>query len=371
MTVDSVSKLPLLPLLGLVGAIGCSSARLDTQRRRDAEPHTPPRPAVTAVGPAPEGYRALTPTLVVRDVDEAVDFYVKALEATPRFEVEDSEGRVVRAEIDIGDSIVGIDAEDPERPVSSPESLGGTPASLVLYVEDASRAAARALEAGATSTMPVRERFWGDRYGAVLDPFGHAWAFATHVEDLTEAQMRRRAEIAFAEGTSGPDNEPDATRHAWKAIEGVPATRAVPEPYHTVTPSLTVENAAEAIEGYEKAFGAEEHLRIPGPDGSMIHAEVRIGDSILMLADANPAMGSKTPGALGGSPLLLHYDVEDVDAVFARAIASGATPVVSPRKGEWGERYGMLIGPGGYPWSVATRVENPTPQQMRERVPSP
>jgi PhnB protein len=145
------------------------------------------------------------------------------------------------------------------------------------------------------------------------------------------------------------------------------ATSAVPKGHHTVTPSLTLDNAAQAIEWYEKALGAEEIARVNGPDGKIMHSEIRIGDSLIMLMDA--MMGSKGPKALGGSPASLWLYVEDCDALFNRAVAAGGKVVPHGEMTDqfWGDRSGTFTDPHGYTWSIATHKEDPTPEEMKRR----
>jgi PhnB protein len=146
------------------------------------------------------------------------------------------------------------------------------------------------------------------------------------------------------------------------------AKQPIPEGYHTVTPSLTLDNTAQAIDWYKKGLGAEEVSRAVGPDGKIMHAEIRIGDSRVMLNDA--MMGAKSAKALGGSPVSMWVYVEDCDAVFKRAIAAGAQ--VKGEYGQltdqfWGDRSGSFTDPFGYVWSIATHKEDLTPQEMEQR----
>jgi PhnB protein len=146
------------------------------------------------------------------------------------------------------------------------------------------------------------------------------------------------------------------------------AKKAVPDGYHTVTMALTLDNAAEAIEWYKKALGAEEVARAAGPDGKIMHAEIRIGDSRIMVND--PMMGAKGPKAFGGSPASLWLYVEDCDALFNRAVEAGAT--VLPGMGAmadqfWGDRSGSFSDPHGYRWTIASHKEDLTPQEMQQR----
>jgi PhnB protein len=147
------------------------------------------------------------------------------------------------------------------------------------------------------------------------------------------------------------------------------AKSAVPQGLHTVTPQLTLDNAVEAIEWYKKALGAEEVSRAAGPDGKILHAELRIGDSKIYVNDA--IMGGKGPKALGGSPASLWVYVEDCDAMYNKAVAAGAQ-VAHGGMGQmqdqfWGDRSGSIVDPSGYTWTIATRKEDLTPQEMQQR----
>jgi PhnB protein len=147
------------------------------------------------------------------------------------------------------------------------------------------------------------------------------------------------------------------------------AKNAVPEGFHTVTPHLIMENAAEAIDWYKRALGAEEHMRAPGPDGKIMHAELRIGNSMIMLND--PMMNTKGPRSLGGSPVSMWLYVEDADALFNRAVAAGAKvpegPMGQMADQFWGDRCGTFTDPEGYTWTIATRKEDLTPEEIKLR----
>ena len=135
-----------------------------------------------------------------------------------------------------------------------------------------------------------------------------------------------------------------------------------------ITPYLTVHDAAAAIAFYTDAFGAVEEFRMPGPDGKLMHACVRIGDSQLMLVDEFPEHGSVGPKALNGSPVTIHHFVEDVDAVVKRAEAAGARVTMPPTDMFWGDRYATLEDPFGHRWSVATHQRDLTPEQIAEEM---
>ncbi len=140
----------------------------------------------------------------------------------------------------------------------------------------------------------------------------------------------------------------------------------IPEGFHTVTPHLVVSDAAAAIEFYQKAFGAEEVNRMPGPEGKIMHAAIRIGDSPLMLNDEFPNMGTVGPKAIGGSAVTIHLYVKDADAVWDSATNAGAKVVVPMADMFWGDRYGVIEDPFGHRWSIATHTRDLTPEQVME-----
>jgi PhnB protein len=146
------------------------------------------------------------------------------------------------------------------------------------------------------------------------------------------------------------------------------ATRPIPEGMHTVTPHLVCAGAADAIEFYKKAFNAVELSRMPGPGGKLMHASIRIGDSVVMLVDEMPEWGSLGPKALQGTSVFIHLYVDDVDAFSARAAAAGAKVTMPVADMFWGDRYGQFEDPFGHRWSIATHVRDMTPGEMREAM---
>jgi PhnB protein len=141
--------------------------------------------------------------------------------------------------------------------------------------------------------------------------------------------------------------------------------KAIPDGMHTITPHLVCAGAADAIAFYIKAFNAVEELRMPGPDGRLMHAMLRIGDSPLMLVDEYPEMGARGPQSIGGSPVTIHLMVEDVDATVAQAVAAGAKVTMPVADMFWGDRYGVLQDPFGHSWSVATHKQDLSPEQIK------
>jgi PhnB protein len=144
------------------------------------------------------------------------------------------------------------------------------------------------------------------------------------------------------------------------------AAKPVPAGMHTVTPHLICAGAAAAIEFYKKAFKASELTRLPGPDGKLMHASLRIGDSVIMLNDEFPEWGSLGPKARRGSSVTLHLYVDDADAWFERAVKAGATVKLPLQDMFWGDRYAIVEDPFGHNWSIATHVRDLTPEEIQE-----
>jgi PhnB protein len=144
--------------------------------------------------------------------------------------------------------------------------------------------------------------------------------------------------------------------------------QAIPAGHHTVTPYLTIKNAAKALEFYKKAFGATETYTLMLPDGRLGHAEIRLGDSMIMLSDEFPEYGGKAPETLGGSPISIHLYVEDVDAFFKKALAAGAIERQPVMDQFYGDRSGQLEDPFGHLWWVATHTEDVAPEEVQKRV---
>jgi len=141
--------------------------------------------------------------------------------------------------------------------------------------------------------------------------------------------------------------------------------KSPPQGYHTITPSLVVRGGAQAIEFYKRAFGAQEIDRMTGPDGSIMHAEIQIGDSHVMLGEESKEWGALSPQSTNGSPVTLHIYVENADTTFAQAVRAGAKVKQPLEDAFWGDRYGKLTDPFGHEWSVATRVKDMSQEEMR------
>jgi PhnB protein len=163
-----------------------------------------------------------------------------------------------------------------------------------------------------------------------------------------------------ARGKSRPARRSPGRKTAKRKVTPIPAA------YGSITAGLSVRGAAAAIDFYRKVFGAKELSRLPGPDGKVMHAEIRIGDRIVFLGDESPGMGAPSPQTLGGSAVALMHYVKDVDAVFARAVAAGARAIMPPADMFWGDRFGSLVDPFGHRWSLASRKAILNRRQMKK-----
>ncbi len=152
---------------------------------------------MTSVKPIPDGYPQVTPYLCVDGAAAAIDYYSAVFGATERTRMPAPEGKVGHAELQIGDSVIMLADEFPEMNILSPKSIGGTPVTLSIYVEDVDGVVERAVGAGATALRPVQDEFYGDRTGQFEDPFGHRWSVSTHIEDVSEEEMAKRATEAM------------------------------------------------------------------------------------------------------------------------------------------------------------------------------
>ena len=155
---------------------------------------------MASVKPIPDGYHSVTPYLICDGAADAIEYYKKAFGATELFRM-DHQGKIGHAELKIGDSPIMLADEYPQMGYRSPKALGGTPVSIMIYVEDVDTVYKRALDAGATEVKPLQDQFYGDRSGTLTDPFGHVWTVATHKEDVSMEEMNRR--MAAAHGAGG------------------------------------------------------------------------------------------------------------------------------------------------------------------------
>ncbi|HXO88769.1 MAG TPA: VOC family protein [Candidatus Acidoferrales bacterium] len=276
---------------------------------------------------APEARASATPYLSVRNAAAALEFYKKAFGATEVMRLMQPDGRVGHAQIDIEGARIMLADEFPEFGFKSPESLGGSSVHINLDVKDVDAMAQRAVAAGANIVRPVEDQFYGERSGQFRDPFGFIWSISTHKETLSTEEMQRRMD-EMSRNEAAP-----------------PTKKYIREGFHSITPYLVVPHVAQLIEFLKGAFGAEERFRVNRPGTEVImHAELKIGDSMLEIADANDQF-PPTPATM-----ILHVD--DVDVVFQRAVEAGATVLQPVADQEYGARSATVQDASGNKWSI-------------------
>jgi PhnB protein len=276
------------------------------------------------------------PRLAFRNPAKAIEFYKKAFGAkeTFRFEVG---GQIPHAEIMIGESAIHITGEWPEGGRFSAETLGNSPISISVRVDDVDRFAEKAVAAGMKVILPLKDQFYGSRDTTLEDPFGYRWSISTVIEPMSVEEMHRRMKRM----TSGPEAG-KVSGEAGKAVS------PVPRGFRMVTPYLVAENGLALLDFAKEVFTADETERVVMETG--VHGEVRIGDTMLMIGGGIP--GKKFPGSL--QPNALHVYVKDADAVTAKAIAAGATLIDEIRDQEYGERSSSVKDFAGNYWYIAT-----------------
>lgn len=266
-----------------------------------AMPSAPQEKPVVEVAGAPEGYHSITPYLQVKGASKLIEFLKNAFGAEEIFRVPRGDG-IAHAQLKIEDSMIEVaDAIEKYQP---------NPTAIWLFVKDADAVYARALKAGATSLHEPMDQDYGDREASVKDPFGNHWYIATHCEDA----------------------EP------------------LPEGMHNITPYLHPKSAPHVIDFLKRAFGAEEVFRAQDPAGTVHHAKIRIGDSIIAMGEAH--------GAYQPMPPALHLYVPDTDAAYKRALEAGAISIDEPVDQSYGDRYAGVKDPFGNVWYIATHLRD-------------
>ena len=281
-----------------------------------------------------------TPYMCFKDAPAAIDFYKKAFGATEVMRLVGPGTKIGHAEIRIGNSTIYLSDEFPEYGVVGPQALGGSPVRMSLSVDDVDAVAARAVAAGAKEVRPVADQFYGERSGQFADPFGYVWNISTVKEEVSGAEMQKRMD-AMAPGS------PELTGQETHRSTVAPIRPG----FHTITPYLIVPGAAAMIDFVKQAFGAEEVFRVhaPGTD-KIMHAEIRIGDSMLELADASEQYPARPCG--------MHLYVPDTDALYERAVKAGATSVRAPEDTPYGDRSAIVTDAFGNSWFIATHIKD-------------
>jgi len=275
------------------------------------------------------------PRIAFRDPAKAIEFYKRALRAKEkfRFQVGDS---IPHAELMIGDSPIDITGEWPEGGRFSAETLGNSPISISVEVPDVDGFTEHAVAAGMKLVREPKDQFYGHRDATLLDPFGYSWGIYTVKEEMSAEEMHRRMKDLM----HGPEGG-----EVSKKKSGV---SPIPPGFRMVTPYLVAEDGLALLEFTKQGLGAEEIMRAVMPTG--VHAEVRIGDTALMMGGGLP--GKKFTSTL--HPHALHIYVEDADAVTQKALAAGATLIDEPRDQEYGERSSTIRDKAGNFWYIAT-----------------
>jgi PhnB protein len=272
-------------------------ARLAADLGRRAEGMT----QVTARPYIPAGFRSITPYFIVPGADRFISFVKQAFGAEEVLRMDAPDGTVVHAEVRIGDSMLELSEGSGAWPAR--------PAAIHVYVPDADAIYARAIAAGARSLLAPTDMPYGDREADVTDPFGNNWYIATRQED-------------------GP----------------------VPQGFGTLTPTLHVKGTDQLIDFVKQAFGAEELHRFATPDGTVLHAVIKLGESVVELGEPH--------GPVSPMPCSIHYYVEDVDDIYARALGAGATSLGAPSDRPYGDRSAEVADPFGNHWFIATHIED-------------
>jgi uncharacterized glyoxalase superfamily protein PhnB len=254
--------------------------------------------AATNVIHIPEGHHSITPYLVVNGAAQLIDFVKQAFLAEERARFAAPDGKIMHAEVRIGDSMLEIGDAN--------ENFPSRPGALHLYVPDVDAVYGSALAAGATSLHALTDQPYGDREGSVRDPLGNNWYIATHL---------------------GPHH--------------------IPEGLHTITPYFHVAGADKMIEFLKHGFGAEE-MGVHREQDRIVHAKIRIAGSVLEMGEAH--------GKWQPMPMGLHFHVPNTDAVYKRAIEAGATSLWAPEDKPYGERNAGISDPAGNSWFIATRL---------------
>jgi PhnB protein len=286
----------------------------------------------TLAEPVAVARQTAAPYLVLKNAANAIEFYKKAFGARETLRLAEPGGRIGHAEIVVGNSTIMLSDEYPDHGAVSAETLGGSPVKIHLYVEDVDVLAERALAAGARTVRPVKDEFYG-RTGQFSDPFGYTWIISTRKEEVSAEEIQKRFDALLKTGSFDEPRKLNFMR----------------EGFHTITPYIAVREAHEVIEFVKEVFGAEGQILGTGSGGG-IHAEYKIGDSMVMIGGAGEWQGTPTPTAL-------HVYVDNVDDVFEKAVKAGATIIRGPADMPYGDREASVKDAGGNHWYIAHHLK--------------
>jgi PhnB protein len=278
--------------------------------------------------------RSVSLHICVAGASAAIDFYREAFGAKELMRLTEPDGKVGHAELQIGDAVISISDEYPDYGTLSPKTIGGSSVKIHLQVIDVDTFAERAIKAGATLVRPIQDQFYGDRSGQIADPFGYTWIVSTHLKDVPVDEMQKELDKW---------NQERAEKKADEAF-GIKEPKMRRENRHAVTPYITVRRPAELIDFVTQSFGGIEHFRAIGSAGG-IHAEVSIGDSVVMIGGAEH---------IEPKPTAIHLYVPDVDQAYERAVKAGAKSLMPVADQPYGERSGAVEDSEGNRWYIAT-----------------
>ena len=287
----------------------------------------------SAPQPQTNPVRSMSLYICVANASAAIDFYREAFGAKELWRLVEPGGKIGHAEIQIGNTSLMLSDEYPDYNTLSPETIGGSPVKIHLDVTDVDSFAEHAIKAGATLVRPIADQFYGDRSGQLADPFGYTWIVSTHIKDVPVEEMQKEMDKWAQE---------ESAKKSYEAGINEPKMRR--ENRHAVTPYITVHKPAELIDFVTQSFGAIEHFRATGSAGGM-HAEVSIGDSIVMIGGAEH---------IEPMPTAIHLYVPDVDEAYERAVKAGAKSLMPVVDQPYGERSGGVEDAEGNRWYIAT-----------------
>ncbi len=277
--------------------------------------------------------RSMSLHICVAGASAAIDFYREAFGAKELMRLTEPDGRIGHAQLQIGNTSFSISDEYPDYNTLSPKTIGGSSVKIHLDVTDVDTFVEHALKAGATLVRPIADQFYGDRSGQIADPFGYTWIVATHLRDVPVEEMQEKLDKWAKE---------ESAKKSYDAGINEPEMRRANR--HAVTPYITVHKPAEVIDFVTNAFGAIEHFRATGSAGG-IHAEVSIGDSIVMIGGAEH---------IEPKPTAIHLYVPDVDEAYERALQAGGKSLMPVADQPYGERSGGVEDSQGNRWYIAT-----------------
>jgi len=294
------------------------------------------RGSMSSPTPQPETnpVRSMSLYICVANASAAIDFYREAFGAKELWRLVEPGGKIGHAEIQIGNTTLMLSDEYPDYGTVSPQTIGGSSVKLHLDVTDVDTFAERAIKAGATLVRPIADQFYGDRSGQLADPFGYTWIVSTHIKDVSVEEMQKELDKWTQEQSAQSSSEAGYVKEPEMRLEN----------RHAVTPYLTVHRPAELIDFVTQAFGAIEHFRATGSAGGM-HAEVSIGDSVVMIGGAEH---------IEPKPTAIHLYVPDVDEAYERALQAGAKSLMPVADQPYGERSGGVEDAHGNRWYIAT-----------------